>query len=92
MSKEEIITFKVDAGLAERLRQVPNRSDFIRKAILEAFKLDCPICQGTGLLEPEQMLHVLEFLAVHPLTTCPDCHSLYPSCTGHPSHIHGDHP
>jgi len=52
-----VISFKVDAALAEEIRQLPNRSDFIRKAILAAMENTCPLCQGTGIITPEQKPH-----------------------------------
>lgn len=46
-SKPDIITFKVDAALRNALRGVPNRSAFIRTAILSALENACPLCGGS---------------------------------------------
>ncbi|HOM18833.1 MAG TPA: ribbon-helix-helix domain-containing protein [Thermoguttaceae bacterium] len=79
-SKQEIITFKVDKALREAMRGIPNRSEFIRTAILRALDSACPLCQGTGSLTPDQRRHWERFAVSHPLTECPDCHALYLVC------------
>ena len=48
--KQEIITFKVDRELAELIKRIPNRSDFIRRAVLSALDNTCPLCQGSGII------------------------------------------
>jgi len=49
-TKQEIVTFKVDEPLREAMRGIPNRSEFIRSAILAALENVCPLCKGTGCL------------------------------------------
>ncbi len=78
--KEEIITFKVDGALAEELRRIPNRSAFIRDAVLQALENECPLCHGTGTLTPNQMRHWDEFRRNHRVVECTDCHETYISC------------
>jgi hypothetical protein len=51
-SKDEVISFKVGAALARVIRRLPNRSEFIRAAVLSALDHACPLCQGTGLMSP----------------------------------------
>jgi len=82
--KPEIITFKVDASLSKAMRGVPNRSAFIRDAILAALDNACPLCQGTGLLSPEQKRHWQEFSEHHGIEECDACHELHLVCE------HGD--
>jgi len=82
--KHEIITFKVDASLSEAMKSVPNRSAFIRDAILAALDGTCPLCQGTGFLSPDQKQHWQEFSEHHELAECDDCHELHLVCD------HGD--
>ena len=41
------ISFKVEAELAEVLDQLPNKSEFIRKA-LAGHGVTCPLCSGLG--------------------------------------------
>jgi hypothetical protein len=78
--KHEIITFKVEASLAEAIRRLPNRSAFIRSAILTALDHACPLCQGTGILTPEQKRHWGTFAEHHRVTQCEDCDAVYLEC------------
>lgn len=78
--KETVITFKADASLLEALRGVPNRSDFIRKAILAALNSHCPLCGGTGVLTPNQKTHWETFAQHHPLRECGECHEVHLVC------------
>ena len=48
--KKKIVAFKVEAELAEFLDKLKNKSDFIRKAILAQFSMECPLCSGTGVV------------------------------------------
>jgi len=78
--KQEIITFKADASLAEAMRGVENRSAFIRAAILAALDNTCPLCQGAGFLSPDQKQHWEEFSEHHVLEECEECHELHLVC------------
>ncbi len=78
--KEEIVTFKADPGLAEELEKLPNKSDFIRRALLRAFGNECPLCSGTGTLSADQMRHWKEFLEHHHLTKCATCNEMHLAC------------
>ena len=49
-AKSKIVAFKVEEELAEFLNNLPNKSDFIRKAILAQFGMTCPLCTGTGVV------------------------------------------
>jgi hypothetical protein len=80
-SKVETITFKVEESLAEALRKVPNRSQFIRSALLAALDGVCPLCQGTGLLTPEQKRHWEAFKEHHYLARCDDCKAVHLVCS-----------
>lgn len=79
--KQEIITFKVDQALNKAMEGIPNRSEFIRKAILAALEGVCPLCLGTGILTLEQQRHWQEFSDDHSLEECSDCHALHLVCT-----------
>lgn len=46
--KQRIVTFKVEAEVAAFLDELPNKSDFIRKALLSALLEPCPVCHGKG--------------------------------------------
>ena len=49
-AKSKIVAFKVEEDLAEFLNNLPNKSDFIRKAILSQFGMTCPLCAGSGVV------------------------------------------
>lgn len=78
--KSDIITFKVDGALAEELAKVPNKSAFIRNAVLAALDSTCPLCQGTGILSPSQQKHWDDFSREHRVLECDDCHELHLVC------------
>ncbi len=78
--KEEVITFKADKAFVDALRGVPNRSEFIRAAVLQALDSSCPLCQGTGILRPHQKEHWQEFARTHSLAECQDCHEMHIIC------------
>ena len=78
--KQEIITFKVSPALGEALRDIPNRSEFIRQAIQTAMGGVCPLCQGTGTLSPEQQEHWRQFSENHHVEKCDDCQAIHVVC------------
>jgi hypothetical protein len=78
--KQDIITFKVDEPLREAMRGVPNRSEFIRGAILSALNSVCPLCKGSGILTPDQRKHWLTFAEHHAVAECEDCHAVHLVC------------
>jgi hypothetical protein len=85
-TKGEVITFKADAELFKALQAIPNRSEFIRAAILAALENVCPVCQGAGLLTPEQRRHWEFFAKDHRLKQCGDCEAHYIVCECDGSH------
>jgi metal-responsive CopG/Arc/MetJ family transcriptional regulator len=78
--KQSVISLKVDDALLEALRGVPNRSEFIRDAILAALDSACPLCGGTGILTASQKEHWDQFTRNHRLTECHDCHEFHLTC------------
>jgi len=78
--KNEIITFKVDDSLAQLIHRFPNKSEFIRQAVMTALENTCPLCQGTGSLSPDQKKHWTEFAGHHVIETCNDCHAVHIHC------------
>ena len=48
--KSQIVAFKVDEDLANFLDKLPNKSEFIRRAILAQFNMTCPLCTGSGVV------------------------------------------
>ncbi|MBU8934944.1 MAG: ribbon-helix-helix domain-containing protein [candidate division Zixibacteria bacterium] len=79
--KSEIVTFKVDESLLEALKGIPNRSSFIRSALLAALDSTCPLCMGTGILTPSQRDHWDQFNESHQVEECSDCHELHLVCS-----------
>jgi hypothetical protein len=79
-SKSEIITFKVDQALLEALEGIPNRSSFIRSAVLAALDSVCPLCLGTGILSPLQKDHWDQFAENHRVKECTRCHERHLVC------------
>ena len=85
--KRGIITFKVDEPLRKAMRGIPNRSEFIRAAILSALDSVCPLCKGSGILTPDQRKHWDSFAEHHALTECEDCHAVHLVCEVDPQTI-----
>jgi hypothetical protein len=79
--KQEIITFKVDEDLGEAIREIPNRSEFIRTAIIAALGRVCPLCNGSGMLTPNQKRHWEDFSSDHSVKRCEDCDEQVLVCT-----------
>lgn len=80
--KAGIITFKADESLLQAIRGVPNRSEFIRAAILAAIDGACPLCKGTGILTPNQKRHWDTFAVNHSVGQCRKCNEFHLLC-GH---------
>ncbi len=91
MKKSDIITFKADKSLTEALEGIPNRSRFIRAAVLAALDSTCPLCKGTGIMTPNQRRHWESFAADHEVEQCEDCHELHLVCAREDKH-HGAGP
>ncbi|MBM3983122.1 MAG: hypothetical protein FJ304_23190 [Planctomycetes bacterium] len=71
--KTEIVAFKVDGDLAAFLDRLPNKSDFIRRAILAQFSLTCPLCTGSGVVPSgihDHFDHVIEHHSARPCDKC----------------------
>jgi hypothetical protein len=78
--KAGIVTFKVNGDLLEVIKTIPNRSEFIRSAIMTALESACPVCNGTGLLTPKQKEHWKSFARNHAVKRCEDCDELFIEC------------
>jgi hypothetical protein len=72
-AKQHVISFKADQALIAALDDVSNRSAFIRNAILAALDGTCPLCRGTGVMNPRQRRHWEEFSRTHQVERCTDC-------------------
>ena len=89
-TKQTIITFKADDALADILKSIPNRSAFIRSAVLAALDHLCPICRGTGILTPSQKQHWDSFAETHALRECGECHAWHLVCEHDKPHESAD--
>lgn len=79
--KCEIITFKVDSALHKALKNVENRSEFIRDAVLAALDNVCPLCNGLGVLSLDQRRHWNDFVIDHSVEKCEDCDAIRLVCS-----------
>jgi hypothetical protein len=79
--KQAIVTFKAEESLVEALRGVPNRSAFIRSAILAALDNVCPLCAGSGILTTDQKRHWESFAKDHAVTQCDECNEVHLVCS-----------
>lgn len=82
MKKEklDIITFKVPESLKDAMRGIPNRSEFIRAAVVAALDSVCPLCKGTGVIMPQQRPHWDLFANDHHFEECQTCNAVYVTC------------
>ena len=71
--KSSVVAFKVEEELADFLNQLPNKSDFIRRAIHAQLGIACPLCRGTGKVSKENHDHFTAFLAKYELHSCEGC-------------------
>ena len=80
MKKGDTVTFKVDGKLLEILQAMPNRSEFIRNAILTSLEKTCPLCSGTGVLTPSQARSWAKLSETHEIKKCSNCHETHLIC------------
>lgn len=73
--KSQIVAFKVEDELAEFLDKLPNKSEFIRKAILAQFGMTCPLCTGTGVVDKGIHDHFEKVIVANTTRPCDKCKS-----------------
>jgi hypothetical protein len=78
--KLDIITFKVPESLREAMKGIPNRSEFIRAAVVSALDRICPLCKGTGVIMPNQRPHWDLFVTEHHFEECETCNAVHVVC------------
>jgi hypothetical protein len=71
--KSQIVAFKVEEELAEFLDKLPNKSEFIRRAILAQFGMTCPLCTGSGVVPRGIHDHYKPVIAAHSTRPCEKC-------------------
>ena len=76
--KKNIVAFKVEDELAEFLNNLPNKSDFIRKAILAQFGMTCPLCIGSGVVPRGLHEHFKPIIETNSNKPCENCRAAVP--------------
>src|SRR5881227_3372588 len=76
--KSQIVAFKVEDDLAEFLDKLPNKSEFIRRAILAQFGMTCPLCTGSGVVPTGIHTHYRPIIAAHNTRPCEKCKTPIP--------------
>jgi len=71
--KSTIVAFKVEDELAQFLDNLPNKSEFIRKAILAQFGMTCPLCVGSGVVQKGVHDHYKPVIDAHDTRPCEKC-------------------
>jgi hypothetical protein len=71
--KNETVAFKVEAELADFLNKLPNKSEFIRKAIAAQMSIACPLCKGAGQVSRWAHDHYAALLADWNARQCDGC-------------------
>lgn len=78
-TKQTVVSFRVDQHLAEMLNNLPDKSAFIREAILRRFHSACPFCQGRGVIPSVIAEWLASRLPAYETTECVCCHHQYPT-------------
>jgi hypothetical protein len=78
--KQQVVTFKADKEFLGAIKHIPNKSEFIRAAVMAALGSTCPLCNGTGLISGEQKKHWKEFMRDHLIEECEECHQVHLVC------------
>jgi hypothetical protein len=76
--KSRIVAVKIEDELADFLDRLPNKSDFIRKAILAQFGTACPLCTGSGQVPAAVGDHYAPVLRRHRERPCLKCGKVEP--------------
>jgi hypothetical protein len=76
--KAVVISFRADPHLAELLNNLPDRSGFIRRAILNRFHQACPACKGRGVVPEGVAKWLADKLARAHTVACTCCAYEFP--------------
>ena len=71
--KPTVVAFKIEEELAEILNKLPNKSAFIRKAIVAQLGMTCPLCNGKGVVPRGIHDHYATLLQTRNLRACDKC-------------------
>jgi hypothetical protein len=77
-SKSVVVTFRVDAHLAEALERLPDKSRFIRDAVKAAFHETCPACGGEGRVDCDAAKWLGDVLKRNSARRCSCCGGAFP--------------
>ncbi|QDU62793.1 hypothetical protein Pan216_36630 [Planctomycetes bacterium Pan216] len=77
-AKSTVVAFKVEDELADFLDRLPNKSEFIRRAIYSQLGVACPLCLGTGSVAKETHDRFEKFLEHWTVEECKDCGDQFP--------------
>jgi hypothetical protein len=67
------VAVKIEEDLARFLDQLPNKSEFIRQAILAQFGTACPLCSGSGQVPAAIGAHYAPILNRFGTRACAKC-------------------
>jgi hypothetical protein len=70
-----LVAFKVEPELAELLDQLPNKSAFIRKAVVAQLGVQCPLCRGKGFVPRGLYEHFARVIDTNRTHACDGCGS-----------------
>lgn len=76
--KSVVVTFRVDAHLAEALERIPDKSAFIREALQSSLHEICPACNGVGRIDCEAATWMRKVLSDEGARKCTCCGTAYP--------------
>lgn len=71
--KPVVLAIKVPEDLAEFLDRLPNKSEFVRQAILAQMQMACPLCDGLGFVARGIGDHYRPVLDRHQTKECGHC-------------------
>ncbi len=74
--KTEIVAFKVEEELADFLNNLPNKSEFIRRAIVAQCGMTCPLCTGSGVVPRGLHTHYKPIITEQNTRPCERCQEL----------------
>lgn len=86
--KSVVVTFRVDAHLAEALERVPDKSAFIREALQQSLHEPCPACNGVGRVDCDAAVWLRAALTDLGARNCACCGAAYPAAAA----AHGNEP
>jgi len=73
VQKDKVLAFKVEQPLFDLLNKLPNKSEFIRRAIVAQLGMSCPLCNGKGIVSQGIHQHFKPVLESHRSRNCQRC-------------------